>query len=389
MNAGRQPDAEPDRGSTAAELADRAAQLLEGDVDPFAAESIEALAELLGETHEALGTLLDAGAAEAQRVRELAAPAALGEDGRRLHELAAAVAGEGAIAWLRAAARVAAASERLAEGGPPSEIIERGAAEAAHAAALRRVVLSRIDEGWLVVEAVHCEPRAGDEAELQARLARDPVRLEYPLVEAELVRRRRPQVVASADPEASGQRAFAEVMGWETYVAAPIVLGGRTVGFLHGDRGSAEPPPGALEREALWRYAEAFAGAFERAVLHRRLRIQRQELRQVASWADARTGELSDAAIDLAPGRDAAGPEEAARASPRDSQLRELLTRREVDVLEQMAGGESNAEIARALVVSESTVKFHVKNILRKLGASNRAEATSRYLRLGMRSDGG
>ena len=50
-----------------------------------------------------------------------------------------------------------------------------------------------------------------------------------------------------------------------------------------------------------------------------------------------------------------------------------------------MVKGETNADIARALVVSEGTVKFHVKNILRKLHASNRAEATSRYLRLSLR----
>ena len=36
-------------------------------------------------------------------------------------------------------------------------------------------------------------------------------------------------------------------------------------------------------------------------------------------------------------------------------------------------------------MVSEGTVKFHVKNILRKLHAANRAEATSRYLRLTLR----
>ena len=55
------------------------------------------------------------------------------------------------------------------------------------------------------------------------------------------------------------------------------------------------------------------------------------------------------------------------------------MTSRETDVLEHLVRGESNADIARALVVSEGTVKFHVKNILRKLNASNRAEATSRY----------
>ena len=41
-----------------------------------------------------------------------------------------------------------------------------------------------------------------------------------------------------------------------------------------------------------------------------------------------------------------------------------------------MADGKTNGDIARALFVSEGTVKFHVKNILRKMQASNRADAT-------------
>jgi DNA-binding NarL/FixJ family response regulator len=58
-----------------------------------------------------------------------------------------------------------------------------------------------------------------------------------------------------------------------------------------------------------------------------------------------------------------------------------LLTRRELEVLAMMAEGASNAKIAERLVISQSTVKSHVKNILRKLGASNRTEAASIYLR--------
>jgi hypothetical protein len=50
-----------------------------------------------------------------------------------------------------------------------------------------------------------------------------------------------------------------------------------------------------------------------------------------------------------------------------------------------MASGKTNAGIATRLVVSEGTVKSHVKHILRKLAAANRAEAVSVYL--GMERD--
>ena len=56
------------------------------------------------------------------------------------------------------------------------------------------------------------------------------------------------------------------------------------------------------------------------------------------------------------------------------------LTAREREVIELVSAGATNQEIANALVISESTVKSHVKHILRKLGAANRAEAVSRHL---------
>ena len=53
------------------------------------------------------------------------------------------------------------------------------------------------------------------------------------------------------------------------------------------------------------------------------------------------------------------------------------LSKREIEVLQRMARGKSNKEIAVALYISEGMVKNHVNSILRKLGAIGRVEAIS------------
>ncbi|MEM1323767.1 MAG: response regulator transcription factor [Bacteroidota bacterium] len=60
------------------------------------------------------------------------------------------------------------------------------------------------------------------------------------------------------------------------------------------------------------------------------------------------------------------------------------LSPRELGVLQLLAKGLSNQDIARALFISERTVKFHVSAILSKLGASNRTEAVQLALRQGL-----
>jgi two-component system, NarL family, response regulator DevR len=60
------------------------------------------------------------------------------------------------------------------------------------------------------------------------------------------------------------------------------------------------------------------------------------------------------------------------------------LTARELEVMQLLAHGLSNGEIGARLYISETTAKFHVGNILRKLGVSRRAEAVYEASKLGL-----
>lgn len=62
----------------------------------------------------------------------------------------------------------------------------------------------------------------------------------------------------------------------------------------------------------------------------------------------------------------------------------EGLTTRELDILMELARGSTDREIAAKFVVAEGTVKTHIRNILRKLGARNRTQAVAHVLRRGL-----
>ena len=301
-----------------------------------------------------------------------------------LHQVQRELVEQRLVQRLEALERVRAALGRLRELGPVSEILRRGAAELSESCGLDRVLLSRIQEAQLVPVDAHFRDDPDGAEQAVEELREQPLALEYPVIEAELVRRRRATIVPITGGNPRVQRPPIPVAEGLSYVAAPVVLDGAAIGFFHG--AYAERHVESLERDAVWAYADGFAQVFERAVLRRRVREQRRQLRELVAWTDAMAADLSEGAIELEvasePAATAVRPAALPAAGTDGTHLADLLTRRELDVLRLMARGDSNKAIATELVVSEGTVKFHVKNILRKLSAANRVEAASRYMEL-------
>lgn len=100
-----------------------------------------------------------------------------------------------------------------------------------------------------------------------------------------------------------------------------------------------------------------------------------QDVTEVRATAEA----LHQTAAEM--GRRAAALERVTHpASRAEDEFARVLTPRQLEILGLVGEGLSNAEIAARLFLGESTVKWHVRNILRALGVANRAQAVARLL---------
>jgi len=93
-------------------------------------------------------------------------------------------------------------------------------------------------------------------------------------------------------------------------------------------------------------------------------------------------GELADVVRQIHAGKKRIPQEIAAQLAEHMSD--EALTPRERDVLQHVAGGNRNKDIAERLFISEETVKVHIKHIMEKLGARDRTEAVAIAVRRGI-----
>ena len=279
--------------------------------------------------------------------------------------------------------RIRESMAALYECETPEQLIEAVPGELCRACGFTRALVSRIRGSFWVPEVYEAVPGGDPEEDVfRAWLEETDIPLEHMMIETELVRRRMPALVNTTN----NPRTFREIVvrgRTAAYVVAPIMPDGRAIGFLHADRVGQDHEVTTEDRDSIWTFAEHFGFLYHRAVLVERLAAQREQLREAFAGTEKLFDELRGAEIELG------------RSQPRspditptalfmrtESRIDALLTRREREVLELITSGATNVRIAEQLVISEGTVKSHVKHILRKLRVGNRAEAVARYLQL-------
>ena len=274
----------------------------------------------------------------------------------------------------------------------PGELITAAPRRLCGIGVFDRVLWSSVSGSLWIPEALYVSTvEDGPVREIDDELHQE-IPLSSPLVEAEVVRRRVPALVRDAPHEPRAHRRLVQTMGTQDYVVAPVVAMGSVIGLLHADRRPDKASVSEIDRDLLRLFADGIGVLYERAVLQQRADEQRRSVAQVCDAAmraltqldEAPIADLEAPAVDPLPRLQSLQRrlEAGARSDePRPSGRLVHLTAREREVLTLLASGFTNAQLADRLTVAESTVKSHVKHILHKLGAGNRAAAIAYYLR--------
>lgn len=286
----------------------------------------------------------------------------------------------------RALQRVRAALSMLGETKTCTGLLDT-AATTACSLGFDRSIISRVADSLWIPERVHVDKDAAWAEEILQVGRRQPQQLNGSIIETEMVRRRTSILVDQVQERPGVHREIAEASMSRSYAAAPIVVHGVVAGFVHADCYYQQRNVDQLDRQLLTMFTEGLGQALTRTMVLDELDTLRQDAERLARRiASAR----DDGHVPGVWGHEVQGSEPRQLRSSgtvdhflRSAPVDPTLTRREVEVLRLMATGDTNARIASRLVISEGTVKSHVKHILRKLGAANRAEAVSHWLRNG------
>lgn len=335
-----------DLAARLATLTAAAAELLDRPIDAPDAPSPEAARHLLVRlwndtlaivTEAPTGTDIAPAAALLTRIREAEAELAALRGADSAHHLRLAAS---AVAALRGARGT-------------DELLAR-AAEAVGTMGFDRALVSTTEgTTWhLHTMFVAHDPHWADEILAAGRESRPT--LDGHLVETDIVSKAEPGLVFDVQHNPRVVRPLVEFTRCSSYGVAPIVVGNSVAGLVHGDYYFQRREVDATARAMLAVFAEGLGHALAGAALL-------DGLTAVRSGLDRLT-------------RAHTPPDSATARLP-------ALSDREAEVMDLLAAGRANRQIARELSITEATVKTHITHILRKLGVANRAEAVARWLR--------
>jgi DNA-binding CsgD family transcriptional regulator len=264
-------------------------------------------------------------------------------------------------------------------GLPPRKMIYAAGEVLSREFAFARTMISSVRGSLWLPQHVHIEDEAADphSRSLQEYVLGRQIQLAEAPLETELVRKR---CGVFAPSPRDDKRVFKEIMeasGCFGYIGAPITVQGRAIGIIHADR----PEPHGIvtmdHLEQLEAFAECLSVAFESAALEEKAAQQRVEVESLCGNVDELLSRSGRSAVWSLP---AAPPGARHDAYYRGAQPDlPALTSREREIMSHVATGATNGQIARYLVISEGTVKSHLKHIAKKLNTSSRAAAVATY----------
>ena len=343
---------------------------------PLDVEELPAVQQALDSVREQLRRSLDQLPPGPNRSRI----AGLIELGSELHEVSQELYRERLSARAELLARVRLALGQLHGLDCTAAVIETAMKQLCAPGMFDRAMIFRLDRSEMVAEGTYFGAASDWAAAVLDFARRSPPDLKSMILESEIARRGSALNVQDAQENPRAFRPLVLATDTNAYVAAPIAPEGRVIGFLHADCYFSGRPLDEIDRELVWVFAQGIGYATANAALRKRLRAQGHELGKLLlhttevvdrlAGADARS-----ASSEASAGRTANGPVLGARPG----ETPPPLTARQAEVLQLLAKGATNAEIAERLVISEHTIKSHVKHILRQLGAANRTEAVAWY----------
>lgn len=291
------------------------------------------------------------------------------------------------VAWSYGEARVRIAEAIGRLEALPGTVAVREAAprEVAMACGFSRAMTSAVSgTRWVPIALFSRDELDPAAADFRAFVAGDSeIPLANMLAETEVARRRTAVLIEDTSVDRRTFKPIIEVARSTAYVVAPIVIGGRTIGFVHADRVGQEALVGEDDRKCIAAFAAALSVLYQRKAETERLAARRalldRALAQARRTIDALSAEPSALVLEAELADHAPALVSVDVAPSRES----LLTVREREVLDLVATGVTNAEIARRLSISDDTVKSHVSTVMRKLRVSSRGAAVARYLRIG------